>query len=117
MKSSFMPQFNGLLHRKEGYDESGHSYFGKSEKVRFSYVRFRGQMQGTSIRSDKSGSKERATELQADLRIIMYPSTEPDFEDELELDDGKRYRIKEIIPRYEMINLLNHYQMDLERVA
>lgn len=117
MLTSFKPQFKGLLHRKEGYDETGATYFDKSEPVRFSYIRFREQMRGTSIRSDKSGSKERASEFYADVRIALYPNVVPDFEDELELDDNKRYRIHSIIPRYEIINIVNHYQIDLEKVV
>lgn len=117
MRSSFIPQFKGSLYRKAGYSETGLSYFDKSVTVRFSYVRFREQLEQTSIRTDKSGSKNRAREVYADLRIMTYPSTKPAFEDEFELDDGTRYKVVSVIPRYEMSNILNHYQVDLKKAV
>jgi len=103
------------MHRWVGFTETGDTNFDDvSVYVDYSYVNLYQRTETTSIRTDKTGSKSRAWERTARVRIMVHPKVRPKFNDEIELD-GMRFRVVEVFPRYEMSKILNHYQVDLDQ--
>lgn len=114
VKTSFLPTFSAPLYRWQSFNESGEAIFSDlAVTIKFSYVNFYNRTEPTSIRTDKSGSKSRASEKTSDLRIMVFPDVRPEFNDELAITQWGRYRVIEVFPRYEMSTILNHYQVDL----
>lgn len=101
-----------LLYPIPGYDVQGKSVLGEPEKIGIAPIRMESSLQQTTIRTDKSGSKNRATENIFQGRILVHPKHTIEQGQVVEIY-GALYRVDSVWPRLEMNGVLHHWQVDL----
>lgn len=112
VRSSFVPQQIANLYRVNGRTVDGEPVLRQDGVVWFSPVRLDMSIGKSSIRTDKSGTQGRAEEEMFDGRILVHPDYSLKFNDVLEIFD-KKFQVVGIYPRFDMANVLHHYQVDL----
>lgn len=111
--SNFRPSQKATLRRSIGYDELGKHAFASPKVIRLSVIRLESDVNPTSIRTDKSGTKSRAEEKLHVGRVMIAANEVFKVGDQLDLHDI-RWEIDSIHPRFDINGRLHHYQVDLQ---
>lgn len=94
------------------YDDFGDPIYESSGVIKFSVIKLKSECSQTSIRADKSGSKSRADEVIQDGRILVDPKSEFSMGD-IFIISNQKWKVSSITPKYDMVGLLDHFQVDL----
>lgn len=112
--SAFIPTTIGYLKRAgEDFTVTGDRLFGSPVKIGLSVVRVTDNMQQTSVRADKSGTKSYADENVEQGRALVHPRIVPKVNDLLTIL-GDDFEIKGVRPVFDMHGGLDHYQCELQ---
>lgn len=111
-RSNFRPNQIAYIRRQIGYDARGRAQLSEPVKAGVSIIRFETNMDATSIRADKSGTKSRAQEQVNIGRIQVEPKAIISIGDIVYLNDVS-WKIDSIFPRMDQAGRLHHYQVDL----
>lgn len=92
----------------------GQPTFGSPETIKFALVRFDTKTEDSTVRADSSATRGNIKEFHASGRILVKPDVNPKWGD-LVIVDKKVFRIKEVEPRYNVLGMLDHIELDLEK--
>lgn len=112
IQSTFIPLMTARLYPVASYDVTGKVVLKDPIEIGIAPIRLDTTVQPTSIRTDKSGSKSRADEVIFQGRVLVHPKHTVQQGQIMEIS-GTRYRIVSVWPRYEMNQMLHHWQVDL----
>ena len=109
----FIPVSKAKLIRASGeYDESGNRTWLPAIDVGISIVRLATNVDPTSVRADRSGTKSYADEQLEKGRVLMHPRVKPEEDDLLEIS-GDQFKITGVRKVFAMDGVLDHYQVEL----
>lgn len=113
LSSMFLPTMYVTVQKNVGFSVSGQKEFGATKIVGISPINLISEVQSSSIRADKSGSKERASERTANYSILVSPNADIAEDDAITIN-GTRYTIWRIEPTYSMAGQIDHFQVALK---
>lgn len=112
--SAFIPTTVGFLKRaSDDFTVTGDRTYGDPVKVGLSVVRVTDDIQQTSVRADKSGTKGFADQNVEQGRALLSPRVEP-FVDDLLVIRNDTYEIKGVRAVYDMYGGIDHFQVELQ---
>lgn len=111
----FRPNSTCYIRRiTESFNVYGEAQFGDKELIPFAQVRYDTKAEDTTVRADSSATRGNTKEFQASGRLLVPISVKPNWGD-LFIVHGKVFRAKQIEPRYNVLGILDHYQVDYEK--
>lgn len=111
----FIPNATCHIRRKlTTFDKFGEPAFAAKTPIRFGLCRYDTKTENSSVRSDASATRGFIDEVHASGRILVPARSKPMWGDIL-IIYGKTYNAKQIEPRYNVLGVLDHYQIDLEK--
>lgn len=112
----FIPNRTCHIRRKgKNFTAYGEPQYGVLEPIRFALVRYDTKIEDSTVRADSSATRGNIQEYHASGRILVKPNVSPKWGDIL-LIEKKTFKIKEIEPRFNVLGLLDHYEIDFEKV-
>jgi hypothetical protein len=109
----FLPTMYVMTQPVVGYTVTGQKEYGPAAPVGITPINLISELQSSSIRADKSGSKERASEQTANYSILVAPTASLKEDDAITIM-GKRYKIWRVEPTFSMSGQIDHYQVALK---
>lgn len=96
-------------------DVFGKKNFLKPMKVRCAVILYDVKSQKTSVRADTSASRGQAQEIEG-LAKFLFPKTLKIKVEDRVIKDNFVLDVIEVFPRYNVLGVLDHYEVDLKKV-
>jgi hypothetical protein len=111
----FIPNNFCYMQRKlKGSTGTGDPLYGAKKRIPYSLVRFDLKVDDSTVRADSSATRGNVQEFHASGRILVPVSVAPNWGD-LFFIEGQAFRAGEIEPRYNVLGVLDHYEIDTVR--
>jgi hypothetical protein len=110
----FIPNRIAFIRRKGSTDMYGQYTFGQKEAIHYALVRYDTSVQDSTVRADSSATRGNIKEYHASGRILVHKMHKPKHGD-LVVVEGKVFQIKEVEPRFNVLGILDHWEVDLEK--
>ena len=111
----FRPNGTCFIRRKsQTFNVYGEATFGPKETIPFAQVRYDTKVEDTTVRADSSATRGNTKEFQASGRLLVPVTVVPKWGD-LFIVHGFVFRAKQVEPRFNVLGVLDHYQVDYEK--
>lgn len=111
----FIPNRIAYLRRKsKNADMYGQHTYGQKEAVHYALVRYNTSIEDSTVRADSSATRGNVKEFHSTGRVLLHKKHNPAFGD-LIIVEGKVFEIKGIEPRFNILGILDHWQVELEK--
>lgn len=111
----FIPNRIAYLRRKsKATDMYGQHTYSQKEPIHYALVRYDTLIQDSTVRADSSATRGNIKEFQATGRILVHKRHNPTWGD-LVVVEKRVYEIKEVEPRFNVLGILDHWEVDLEK--
>lgn len=98
------------IYKVTGHDLYGEQALGAAIDDKCGIVRLRKKSMHTTVRADSSASRGHGDEQQADIIILLPPTTRAAVDDKLTVS-FMSIRIRDMQPRYTVFGILDHYEV------
>jgi hypothetical protein len=111
----FIPNnFCYMQKKMPGHTGSGDALFGPRKRIPYSLVRFDLKVDDSTVRADSSATRGNVQEFHASGRILVPVSVKITWGDLLFIND-QQFKVSEVEPRYNVLGILDHYEVDTVR--
>jgi hypothetical protein len=108
----FIPNGTCYIRRKlNSFTKYGEPAYGNKTSIPFAQVRFDAMTEDSTVRADSSATRGNIKEFHASGRLLVPASVAPSWGD-LFIVHGKVFQAKQVEPRYSVLGVLDHYQVD-----
>lgn len=113
----FIPNNFCFMQRKlKGYSANGDVKYSAKKRIPFSLVRFDLKVDDSTVRADSSATRGNVKEFHASGRILVPVNIKPTWGDLFTIE-GQLFEAQEVEPRFNVLGVLDHYEVDTIRSA